>query len=138
MKAEELMIGDLLLCQDSEKLILVSVKKFDLDAVRVKRKDGHVCNVAIDFLQPVPIIPVFLEKIGFKQVPNGFLLTLKEGGAEEHDHILVQFCEDGYTVKQIEISVANETYVRAKNFIYIHQLQHALNLCNIEKLPFLV
>lgn len=137
MKAEELMVGDLLIDQDGEKLIFVSVEKFDLDAVRVKRKDGHAYNVAIDFLQPVPIIPVFLEKIGFKQVPNGFLLTLKEG-AEEHNYILVQFCEDGYTVKQIEISVANETYVRAKNIKYIHQLQHALNLCNIEKLPFLV
>lgn len=137
MKAEELMVGDLLLCQDSEKLILVSVKKFDLDAVRVKRKDGHVCNVAIDFLQPVPIIPVFLEKIGFKQVPNGFLLTLKEG-AEEHDYILVQFDVDNITVQQIEISVDNEIFVRAKNIKYIHQLQHALNLCNIEKIPFLV
>ena len=128
MKAEELMIGDLLLCQD-EKLILVSVKKFDLDAVRVKRKDGHVCNVAIDFLQPVPVIPMFLEKIGFKKKSDAWIFEL-----ESQDYILVQFDVDNITVQQTEISIANEIYVRAKNIKYIHQLQHALRLCKIDKL----
>ena len=128
MKAEELMIGDLLLCQD-EKLILVSVKKFDLDAVRVKRKDGHVCNVAIDFLQPVPVIPMFLEKIGFKKKSDAWIFEL-----ESQDYILVQFDVDNITVQQTEISIANEIYVRAKNINYIHQLQHALRLCKIDKL----
>lgn len=130
MKAEELMIGDLLLHQDGERFILVSVEKFDLDAVRVKRKDGHVCNVAIDFLQPVPVIPMFLEKIGFKKKSDTWIFEL-----EYQDYILVQFDVDNITVQQIEISVVDEAYIRAKNIKYIHQLQHALHLCKIDKLP---
>ena len=130
MKAEELMIGDLLLYQDGERLILVSVGKFDLDAVRVKRKDGHVFNVGIELLQPVPVIPMFLEKIGFKKKSDAWIFEL-----EYQDYILVQFDVDNITVQQIEISVVDEAYFRAKNIKYIHQLQHALRLCKIDKLP---
>ena len=52
MNAKELMIGDVFLYPDDEGFVAVSVVKFDRDAVRVKRNDGHMFNIVPELLQP--------------------------------------------------------------------------------------
>lgn len=136
MKNELLMKGDLFLCLDGEEVIIVSIMKIDDDIVRLERADGHIFNTTTDFLIPIPITPKILEKVGFIQKPDGWLFTL-EDGIEERNYIFIHFGKDCNEVQQIEISIDDEVEIRAKTIRYIHQLQHALHLCNIDKLPTL-
>lgn len=129
MKAKELMIGDVLLCPDKEELIAVIVVKFDRDAVRVKRNDGHMFNIVPELLQPEQIVPRLLELFGFKPTPNGLLLML-----DGTNHILVQYDDEHENVKYVEIFIADKIDIRVRNIQYIHQLQHIIRFCDIDGL----
>jgi len=129
MKAKELMMGDVVLCQDGKELIAVLVVHFDRDAVRVRRKDGHMFNIAIELLQPELIGPGLLELFGFETTPDGLLFKL-----DGTDHVLARFDKESNKLEYVEISVADKIDVRATNIQYVHQLQHLIRLCNIDKL----
>lgn len=127
MNAKELMIGDVFLCPDDEGFIAVSVVKFDRDAVRVKRNDGHMFNIVPELLQPEQIVPRLLELFGFKPTPNGLLLML-----DGTNHILVQYDDEHENVKYVEIFIADKIDIRVRNIQYIHQLQHIIRFCDID------
>lgn len=127
MNAKELMIGDVFLCPDNEGFIAVSVVKFDRDAVRVKRNDGHMFNIVPELLQPEQIVPRLLELFGFKPTPNGLLLML-----DGTNHILVQYDDEHENVKYVEIFIADKIDIRVRNIQYIHQLQHIIRFCDID------
>jgi len=129
MKAKELMIGDVFLYPDDEGFVAVSVVKFDRDAVRVKRNDGHMFNIVPELLQPEQIVPGLLELFGFKPTPNGLLLML-----DGTNHILVQYDDEHKNVKYVEIFIAGKIDIRARNIQYIHQLQHVIRFCDIDGL----
>lgn len=129
MNAKELMIGDVFLCPDDEGFIAVSVVKFDRDAVRVKRNDGHMFNIVPELLQPEQIVPKLLELFGFKPTPNGLLLML-----DGTNHILVQYDDEHENVKYVEIFIADKIDIRVRNIQYIHQLQHIIRFCDIDGL----
>lgn len=129
MNAKELMIGDVFLCPDDEGFIAVSVVKFDRDAVRVKRNDGHMFNIVPELLQPEQIVPRLLELFGFKPTPNGLLLML-----DGTNHILVQYDSEHENVKYVEILIADKIDIRVRNIQYIHQLQHIIRFCDIDGL----
>lgn len=129
MNAKELMIGDVFLCPDDEGFIAVSVVKFDRDAVRVKRNDGHMFNIVPELLQPEQIVPRLLELFGFKPTPNGLLLML-----DGTNHILVQYDDEHENVKYVEIFIADKIDIRVRNIQYIHQLQHIIRFCDIDGL----
>lgn len=129
MNAKELMIGDVFLCPDDEGFIAVSVVKFDRDAVRVKRNDGHMFNIVPELLQPEQIVPGLLELFGFKPTPNGLLLML-----DGTNHILVQYDDEHKNVKCVEIYIADKIDIRVRNIQYIHQLQHVIRFCDIDGL----
>lgn len=129
MNAKELMIGDVFLCPDNEGFIAVSVVKFDRDAVRVKRNDGHMFNIVPELLQPEQIVPRLLELFGFKPTPNGLLLML-----DGTNHILVQYDDEHENVKYVEIFIADKIDIRVRNIQYIHQLQHIIRFCDIDGL----
>ena len=123
------MIGDVFLCPDNEGFIAVSVVKFDRDAVRVKRNDGHMFNIVPELLQPEQIVPRLLELFGFKPTPNGLLLML-----DGTNHILVQYDDEHENVKYVEIFIADKIDIRVRNIQYIHQLQHIIRFCDIDGL----
>ena len=127
MNAKELMIGDVFLYPDDEGFVAVSVVKFDRDAVRVKRNDGHMFNIVPELLQPEQIVPGLLELFGFKPTPNGLLLML-----DGTNHILVQYDDEHKNVKYVEIFIADKIDIRARNIQYIHQLQHIIRFCDID------
>ena len=128
MNAKELMIGDVFLYPDDEGFVAVSVVKFDRDAVRVKRNDGHMFNIVPELLQPEQIVPGLLELFGFKPTPNGLLLML-----DGTNHILVQYDDEHKNVKYVEIVIADKIDIRARNIQYIHQLQHIIRFCDIDR-----
>lgn len=139
MKAKELMIGDWVECVDSthKKKVYAQVGAIEEGQTCIL-VEKECCNWFLDitFLNPIPLTPEILEKNGF--VRN---LTWHHCDIDIEDHnICVQL---GYNnkidfVKIHEIgkdnvvpSEKNSLYLT--HIQYVHQLQHALWLCGIEK-----
>lgn len=120
MKANELMIGDWVLC--------------DGKAYRVAEIGGIVCIdnerelfAEPDQLQPIPLTPEILEKNGFESDNNVFGLCdykLSESYILENRGDRFSF------VKRIP---NYRSTFHMTDISYVHELQHALRLCGIEK-----
>ena len=128
MKENELMIGDYLYWGKDKVVKVQMLRKygdnFGVDAIYNDSVNLYFCtdnddiySYNIDELKPIPLTPEILEKNGF----------IKES-RENHGNIL-QYCilTDG-----LWIDVSGENYFEGK-LEYIHQLQHVLRLCGIEK-----
>lgn len=143
MKANELMVGDWVLTLDSthKEKVFVQVDAIEegQHSILVTRECSN-WFVDIDWIEPIPLTPEILEK-------NGFGKVLDEDGTECYRYY--NCAGDGY----IKISLYNggdgdwgieivnyekfddNKIVYNNNFIFlkVHQLQHALRLCGIEK-----
>ena len=117
MKAEELMIGDYVHVKPSGMLVRVA-------AVHRKKVAYHSCAnklvwVRKDLQEPIPLTPEILEK-------NGFVLESYCGNVmsgkwwTRNDFVIHENMND---------SVGKNNF----SYEYVHQLQHALRLCGIEK-----
>ena len=106
MKANELMIGDWVICN------YYSDKPFYMQF-----GVGDFQKLGFEFCEPIPLTIEILEK-------NGFIVESREN----HGHNL-QYCilTDG-----LWIDVSGENFFEGK-LEYVHQLQHALRLCEIKK-----
>jgi len=134
MKAEELMIGDWVIITLRNKI----GKVYRIDEANGKG-NGWVAVINGDYhethLEPILLTPEILEKNGFKPyIPENHLETV-------------------YACQDVSKAVADELYalwpyrdgsfylllrVIGKDMVrmdvhYVHQLQHALRLCGIEK-----
>lgn len=111
MKAEELMIGD-----------WVYIKDHPTIAQPMQVKKEHFVRSLVEF-EPIPITSEILEKNGWKE--DGFYYRSEEfnghiqlGKLFEHASIVTQDCR------------INLPPYRMK---YVHEFQHALKMCGIEK-----
>ena len=131
MKAEELMVGDWVLLP--EVFLKRETKVTDVGlCIEVEDSAGVY---GFEELSPIPLTPKILEKNGFRPyIPEGHLETV-------------------YACQDVSKAVAAELYalwpyrdgsfylllrVDGKDMVrmdvhYIHQLQHALRLCGIDK-----
>ena len=136
MKANELMVRDWV-CLPS----IMSDDKYPVQVLEIQDDcikyycGGKKMMVRFKYIEPVPITLEILEKNGFKPyIPEGHLETV-------------------YACQDVSKAVANELYalwpyqdgsfylllrVNGKDMVrmdvhYIHQLQHALGLCEIDK-----
>ena len=113
MTAKELMIGDLVLIKPEMKPIKVA-------AVHQKKIGYHIRAdklnwVRLGLLEPIPLTPKILEKNGFEyepyklawHLPNGFRILMSE--------IWALYLDDCLKAKLYNV----------------HQLQHALRLCEL-------
>ena len=138
IKVTDLMIGDWIIFHDSSNVsIKCTVRSIDKDSNLIVEwmDDGDVYSELTHDISPVPLTPEILEKNGFKPyIPEGHLETV-------------------YACQDVSKAVADELYalwphqdgsfylllrVDGKDMVrmdvhYIHQLQHALRLCEIEK-----
>jgi hypothetical protein len=114
MKAEELMIGD-----------WVFIKDYPIKALPQKVRPEHFVRSLVEF-EPIPLTPEILEK-------NGFVLKEEEVGAygvniapyyTRNDVPFEVFCDGEPFAIWFKDPV---------NIAFVHQLQHALRLCGIEK-----
>lgn len=135
MKAEELMVGDLFIVNKAglciKKGTIVEVRGIDADNTLGfgKLMGSATCRplddtqfdggIWCDYLDPIPLTPEILEKNGFVyndapfvQAWEQFGFTLYHGG-------------DGY-----RINCGNNVDMIIDS---VHELQHALRLCKIEK-----
>jgi predicted MPP superfamily phosphohydrolase len=128
MKETDLMIGDYLYWGKDKIVKVQMIRKYEdnfgVDAVYNDSANLYFCtdnddtySYNIDELKPIPLTTDILEKNGF----------IKES-RENHGNTL-QYCilTDG-----LWIDISGESYFEGK-LEYVHQLQHALRLCEVEK-----
>lgn len=129
MKANELMIGDLLKWKeqsgfnDEDRNMVLRVKNIFDDAIKI---DGRFKLYHISLFEPIPLTPKILEK-------NGFVLKEEEVGVYGVN-ITPYYTRDDVP---FEVFCDGEPFAiwfkDPVNIEYVHQLQNALGLCGIEK-----
>lgn len=133
MEKKNLMIGDWVVCDNTP--------------YQIAEIGGMVCLsferelfAALEDIQPIPLTPEILEKNGIvfdytiKLYDDyGNLYEIKgyalHGTTKWGDDYLLQYDED----KGLHISTEIYGEITLHNINFIHQLQHALRLCGIEK-----
>lgn len=137
MKANELMIGDWVMDAEFDHNI---PRRVEIIEPRRVWLEGNNMYQPIGTIQPIPLTVEILERNGFTPTGGGdksYMLTTPFGIPELRYNIYVGF-KAGY----IEVFAAhpNTGVWRKKNHtllevcgMYVHELQHALRLCGIEK-----
>ena len=118
------MVGDIVEYLDGDQPIPVVVVKIDgpSDVVCLKQKNGHKFNTTIEYLRPVCVTKSLLEHIGadcydsFARIELGRYYVIYDYDG------FVTICDDEDNVKKI-------SYL---NCDYVHLLQHAFSLCEID------
>lgn len=136
MKEEELMIGDLV-SYDGTPMKVTELKFKGVSEERLVSLHSDSCifrNITLDDrIQPIPLTPEILEKNGFVydfdetiSVADYYTVTVK--GYSYYDvNVLVTYCNG-------EMSFVNESFCSIERPIeFVHEFQHALRLCNIDK-----
>lgn len=126
MKTKELMIGDWVLANGKNTQV-VWIGNLQKLAVR-----GFPSEFFEDEIEPIPLTPKILEKNGFK-----WLLT---------DSKSITYCINKPTINASKNKESGEWLIcvgpsgsTKKRFVeiscvkYVHELQHALRLCKVEK-----
>ena len=156
MKATELMIGDLVRVSKDvcfKKGTIVKTRCIDADNVfpekglkgvascmPVNGPDRVTCGVWCDYLEPIPLTAEILEQNGFGRVPQPGCFNPYHWKLEKRD-------EDGELLYRIEayntpfrgmfIQINNPSDCASISFCkqieHVHELQHALRLCGIDK-----
>lgn len=120
MKPEELQLGDIVATTPSGMPIKVV-------AIHRKKVAYHACTdrfswVRIGLLQPIPLTPEILEK-------NGFNLSRDKSGIGILD---TYWLGEGIGFRLHSFETDYYQFGLAK-IRYVHELQHTLRLCGIEK-----
>lgn len=124
------MVGDYLQVEPSGMAIRIKT-------IHKKEVGYHTCQNRISFvkeelLDPIPLTPEILKKNGFELKPDGWLWC-KEEGNEDTDYIFIQFRKGCKEVRLVELNFVNKVLAKYEQMHYVHELQHALRLCGIEK-----
>ena len=125
MKTNEIMIGDYLQVEPSGMAIRIST--IHKKEVGYKTCQNRISFVKEELLDPIPLTPEILEKNGFKK--------------SEYDENMYYW---SFSITSACISYDKETgivrifktlgnLVFAYLISYVHELQHALRLCEIKK-----
>lgn len=131
MKANELMIGDWVECVDSTHKKKVYAQ---IDAI----EEGQTCILVrldncnwfldISFIKPIPLTRNILESNGWSPVKGVCASILRHNG---YNLSILHLAKPG-----VNLTIDKGGY--GPNFVcmpiyYVHELQHALRLCGIDK-----
>lgn len=121
MKANELMVGDWVAYRRDfpDKVDAIAIGGLSVHL----EKDGWL---RVDDIQPVCLTPKILEKNGFSQDPlNGHIFVFDKNSGE------VIYYEFG---PKYGLTIDNQSAtIQDLKIKHIHELQHALRLCRIDK-----
>lgn len=140
MKAKELMIGDWIADKDGDKARVVNIIADEIDGcyygidVFCKNADGQHFSWTVPFeeAQPIPLTAEILDK-NYEEVCRG-----KDGTSYEWcwrvetGYVEISESKDAYGVNRYWLT-ANDGECRLMLVRYVHELQHALRLCGVEK-----
>lgn len=131
MKAKELMQFDWVCLEDDPT-------PRQVDFIRTGEVGLYYNRIATPpNIKPIPLTPEILEKNGFKLKEKGVLYTEYVSG-DEHSIIEFGFYKESIhdidTVLNCELGfVGGLDRIHHCHVKYVHELQHALRLCGIEK-----
>lgn len=127
MKAKELMVGDYVMFDDSPCIIEeISAKGWIhiLDAVN-KTRVALTSDYILGIIEPIPLTPEILEKNGLEKIDEDVYKIAGDLFVLTYD-FLYSLCNS------FDIGYGNE-YNLVTTIKYVHQLQHALRLLEIEQ-----
>ena len=139
MKAKDLMIGDWVNYHDDGKIVPKQVSEItNFKQLQLTDKDNWII-VGERYCDPIPLTAEILEKNGFK-TEHGFYCDVFSLEESERGSRIVFFPKDGNYTKggynYIHAEIGTEygcTSIDELPIKYVHELQHALRLCSIEK-----
>ncbi len=126
MKANELMIGDYI--EHIEGSNPIQIEEIHTDGVIF----SNVCYLPYEEIKPIPLTAEILEKNGFRKDLMYFYLNID-------DEKLLEFYTHEKRLRLWFDGVDEWVKATVKDLLfqcqckYVHDLQHALRLCNIEK-----
>ena len=138
MKIEELMAGDWIYPDDVSDFPVVKVVLIENWRIgfALPDKNGAITGELAawnkpDKVRPVPLTPAVSEKSGFERYDTGGdMVTMWTGyGEDNKDDLEVEFRKEEITVK---FDVVGH-YYHSTSIKYVHQLQNALRMCEIDK-----
>lgn len=115
MKANELMIGDWVIVNTYPE----KVKLIGETLIKVWNRDN---SIDVDDVSPIPLTAEILEKNGFIRFGTGYILERERFG-------LVNPSSPNNYLDNYWLRIS----IKAVHIEYVHELQHALRLCGIEK-----
>ena len=133
MKANELMIGDLVEVISNDHLKYVQIAEIYQSSILTKESEFESEEVSIDNIKPIPLTSAIIEKNGS--------VHYEEYEEDFHDEYCVKHTRMRYKrysncIKQdlggYGVCLDKDRIVSGL-FHYVHELQHALKLCGIEK-----
>ena len=124
MKSEDLMLNDWVLTQKGEPAQVYQIYN---GIVALTAPSPTLYNV--ECLHPIRLTPELLEKNGFVKLWNQYVLK-----ADKEPFIHLISLDNLPNANGRMLVAIKDRYTNAKIAItYVHQLQHALRLCGIEK-----
>ncbi len=119
MEAKELMVGDWVSVSDTQMQVACITK------VGFRHENGGVYFHSYEKVKPIPLTAEILEKNGFRKY-NEYEYRL------EYPEMIVSISEEPTTFYLYIESMAY-TLTIEMCIDYVHELQHALRLCGIER-----
>ena len=132
MKAEELMVGDWVYCEGQPTPDNVIIRCIFEDGVwfQGEKFEGAA---SFDRIFPIQITPEILEK-NFTRTEVRVLSGTKTHYIESDDFYCVSLNEYTDSIWELEYTNCEEHFPLVRVLVaHVHELQHALRLCGIEK-----
>ena len=132
MKAQDLMIGDWVIHHNNGCIDAMNDTASYDENIQIQQDDFDLDECFFGRLSPIPLTPDILEKNGFKP------FKVKDTDSTE---VIGKWwgMSGSVMVKQYSLTHIGKVfsvkgnYSRIGNIRYVHELQHALRLCGIEK-----
>lgn len=128
MEIRGLMIGDWVLYKD-EPITVFEIDEY-YDRINTE-PDGYNAIRCIEAseIKPIPLTPEILEQNGFIGDKNVCKTKVCDDSKDE-----LWQCEYAWYLKNLRIkNRTNGSVARLYNIMFVHELQHALRLCGIDK-----
>ncbi len=119
MRAEELMIGDWVLYNEF-------IDKTKNKPVKIARLSKHKEEGDISSYSPIPLTAEILEK-------NGFILIDEKDKYYRWKYAEGVYVNVDFKSEEPYVYISNRCYFASPVCRYVHQLQHALKMCGINK-----
>ena len=127
MKAEDLMIGDWLKHYNGTPM---QVTKITTEHFACAENGGVNCWEYNNKFEPIPLTPELLKKNDILYEKQSFYYVIEDDENLECTYYIQQVLQEDWVVG-VDIGAYDcSVFARIK---YVHQLQHALKLCGIDK-----
>ena len=147
MKAEDLMIGDWVTITEPDDFHgytgKVVITNAETNYIMVRIPNMHLHDVFVEDLQPIPLTEEILRNNGFKNDVLAEKSIIAEGASNfsvilisEDNRIMINNIDEylnSFNNWHIHIDTEDMRTMGTAEITYVHELQHLLKLCKIEK-----